>query len=277
MKGYTTREVADVLGLPTSTILTWTRNGLLSPRRGPRGAYVFSFQDVALLRSARELLHADISTRRVRETFERLREQLPAGRPLSAVSVSAAGGHIFAQDDEGTWEPGSGQLQIDFRESGSVPAPLPAPPKSEADAEALEADDWYDRAVDLEAFSSEAAKEAYGRALARDPEHADAHLNLGRLIHEEGDISRAEVHYRRALLAEPHNARAYYNLGVALDDEGHRTGAIEAYQSALRADAGLAVAHFNLSRLLEAAGRKAEALAHLATYKRLLEDDEAGS
>jgi len=277
MKGYTTREVADVLGLPTSTILAWTRNGLLSPRRGQRGAYVFSFQDVALLRSARELLHADISTRRVRETFERLREQLPAGRPLSAVSVSASGGHIFVQDDGGTWDPGSGQLQIDFRDTGPVAESLPAPHRGDGDSKDADADEWYDRAVDLEALSPGAAKEAYGRALARDPDHADAHLNLGRLIHEEGDVPRAEAHYRKALLADPDNARAYYNLGVALDDEDHRTGAIEAYQAALRTDPGLAVAHFNLSRLLEAAGRRAEALAHLATYKRLLADEETRS
>ena len=43
MKGYTTREVAEVLGLPTSKILSWTRSGLLTPQRNSRGAYLFSF------------------------------------------------------------------------------------------------------------------------------------------------------------------------------------------------------------------------------------------
>lgn len=272
MKGYTTREVADVLGLPTSTILTWTRSGLLTPRRGPRGAYVFSFQDVALLRSARDLLAADIPTRRVREALERLREQLPIGRPLSAVSVSAAGGRILVQDDHGMWEPGSGQIQIDFETRGAVPEPL-AGPRGSIDSRTLDADAWYDRAVDLEAATPEAAKEAYGRALTRDPDHAEAHLNLGRMLHEEGDVARAEIHYRKALLSDPRNARAYYNLGVALDDQGHSTGAVEAYQAALGLDPDLAVAHFNVSRLLEAAGRRAEALAHLAAYKRLVEGD----
>lgn len=272
MKGYTTREVADLLGLPTSTILTWTRSGLLSPRRGPRGAYVFSFQDVALLRSARDLLAADIPTRKVRETLQRLREQLPMGRPLSAVSVSASGGRILVQDDQGMWEPGSGQLQIDFETHGAEPEPLPGP-RGAMDSSRLDADAWYDRAVDLEAVTPEAAKDAYGRALAHNPDHAEAHLNLGRMLHEEGDLARAEIHYRKALLSHPRNARAYYNLGVVLDDQGHSTGAVEAYEAALRLDPDLAVAHFNVSRLLETAGRRTEALAHLAAYKRLVEGD----
>ncbi len=276
MKGYTTREVAEVLGLSTSTILTWARSGLLSPRRGPRGAYVFSFQDVALLRSARELLQADIPTRRVRAALERLQEQLPVGRPLSAVSVSSTGGHIFVRGEGDVWEPGSGQLQIDFQVAEPSSLPLPGPGEERAD-EDLDADGWYDRAVDLESESTEAAKAAYRQTLARDPDHAGAHLNLGRLLHEEKDVARAEIHYRKALLADPSHARAFYNLGVALYDQGHSAGAVEAYEAALRVDPDLAAAHFNLSGLLESAGRKAEALGHLAAYKRLVEGQSTGS
>ena len=55
MKGYTTKEVAEALGLPTSRILAWTRSGLIEPVRGPRGAHVYSFQDLVLLRTARGL------------------------------------------------------------------------------------------------------------------------------------------------------------------------------------------------------------------------------
>jgi DNA-binding transcriptional MerR regulator len=72
MKGYTTREVAEVLGLSTSKILSWTRSGLLTPQRGSHGAYLFSFQDIVLLRTARELLAKDVPARRVREALEAL-------------------------------------------------------------------------------------------------------------------------------------------------------------------------------------------------------------
>ena len=278
MKGYTTREVAEVLGLPVSRILSWTRRGLISPRRGARGAYVFSFQDIVLLRTARQLLDAKVPARRVRASLEALREQLPVGRPLSAVSISALGDRVLVQDDESTWEPDSGQLQIDFAVADVARTARPVAHRAfqeRGEDPAMSADDWYDSALDLEAVSAEDSIAAYRKAIALDEAHADAHLNLGRLLHETGELAAAEKHYRSAADADPHSARALYNLGVTLDDQGLGSAAGAAYQKALELDPFLAVAHFNLSRLFEAEGRKADALSHLATYKRLLESDEA--
>jgi len=278
MKGYTTREVAEVLGLPVSRILSWTRRGLISPRRGARGAYVFSFQDIVLLRTARELLDAKVPARRVRASLEALREQLPVGRPLSAVSISALGDRVLVQDDESTWEPDSGQLQIDFAVADVARTARPVAHRAfreRGEDPGMSADDWYDSALDLEAVSAEDSIAAYRKALALDEAHADAHLNLGRLLHETGELTEAETHYRSAADADPRSARALYNLGVALDDQGLGSAAIDAYEKALELDPFLAVGHFNLSRLLETEGRKADALNHLATYKRLLESDEA--
>src|SRR5262245_37249253 len=65
---------------------------------------------------------------------------------------------------------------------------------------AVPADVWYERAVAAEATDAAAgaAIALYGRALAANPEHADAHCNLGRLLHEAGDALGAESHYRLA-------------------------------------------------------------------------------
>jgi DNA-binding transcriptional MerR regulator/Flp pilus assembly protein TadD len=289
--GYSTKEVAEVLGLPSSTILSWTRAGLLSPERGPRGAYYFSFGDIAVLRSARELLSADVPVRRVKQTLEELRRQLPGGRPLSAVRLTASGSRVLVQDEGRVWDPESGQLVLDFAAEGETSVPksnhesdghaadsgsaIPTnvlPPGLAAAAPAPStADDWYDIGVDLEASDLAGARDAYAHTLALDPAHAEAHLNLGRLLHESGDVPGAEVHYRAALQADPESARAFYNLGVALEDRGRTPAALEAYEGALRLDAELAVAHFNASRLCEAQGREADALAHLAAYKRILD------
>jgi hypothetical protein len=46
---------------------------------------------------------------------------------------------------------------------------------------------------------------------------------------------------------------------------------MKAYRAALARDGLLATAHFNLSRLLESSGQAAEALNHLAEYRRLVE------
>jgi len=135
----------------------------------------------------------------------------------------------------------------------------------------LSADDRYDAAVDLEASDPAGASAAYREALILDPGHAEAHLNLGRLLHEQGILDEAEAHYRAAVAADPANARALYNLGVALEDRGSAAEAVGAYEAALGMDPDLAAAHFNLSRLHEATGRRADALGHLAAYKRILD------
>ncbi len=280
MKGYTTREVAEVLGLPSSRILAWTRSGLITPRRGERGAFFFSFQDLVLLRTAKELLDADVSSRKVREALEALREQLPVGRPLSAVTISAIGDRVLVQDEESLWEPNSGQLQIDFAVSELVESLEPVARRAlrERDGqEQMTADDWYDTALDLEAVATDEAITAYGRALLLDPMHSDAHLNRARPLLAGAQRRAADAHYREAADADPESARAFFNLGVALEDQDLRPGAVEAYQAALRLDKGLAVAHFNLSRLFERDGQKAEALSHLADYKRLLERGGIGA
>ncbi|HSG48542.1 MAG TPA: tetratricopeptide repeat protein, partial [Longimicrobiales bacterium] len=178
------------------------------------------------------------------------------------------------------WEPTSGQLTLDFAVSEVADATLPVARRAmEADGrdDGMTADDWYDTAVDLEAVSMDEAIDAYRRALELDPSHSDAHLNMGRLLHEAGRIEEAEEHYRRAVSADPESARAFYNLGVALEDQSAAAAAMEAYQAARRLDPELAVAHFNLSRLLEAEGRQPEALAHLAEYKKILDRGGIGA
>jgi len=304
MKGYTTREVAEVLGLPTSKILGWTRSGLLTPERGERGTYLYSFQDIVLLRAARELLDADVPTRRVKAALEALRAQLPVGRPLSAVHISALGDRILVRDDDAVWEPDSGQLRMDFAvaEVAKAAAPVAKRALSEArialdaqdtrsstgdaqddggedasDVDAASADDWYNTALDLEAVDVDDAMSAYRRALDLEPDHADAHLNLGRLLHEHGELTGAETHYRAAAAADTSGARPLYNLGVVLEDQGREVQAIAAYERALALDERLATAHFNLARLYESRGNEAGALSHLAAYKRLIARGETKS
>ena len=272
MTGYTTREVAEILALSVGQIRSYARSGLLSPCRGPRNEYRFSFQDIVVLRAASELLKARVHPRKVRRALSRLREQLPSGRPLTAVHITTDGDRVVVRDEETVWDPDSGQVVLDFSvaELATRAAPFARRVVQEGSlSEDLDPDEWYNLAHDLEAVSATDAKEAYGRAVALDASHAEAHLNLGRLLHEEGMLSEAESHYREAIAAAPAGAMSWYNLGVAFEDQKRKREAIEAYEQAIILDPSLASAHYNLSKLYEEEGTTSAAIRHLAEYRRL--------
>jgi tetratricopeptide (TPR) repeat protein len=149
---------------------------------------------------------------------------------------------------------------------------------------------WYARGCQLEADDRAAAIHAYRRAVTCDVHHADAHNNLGRLLHESGDLDGAERSYRLAIAAATGAARVagapagadagpgpgeaiyWFNLGVVLEDRGRLADAITAYRAALARYDRLADAHFNLARLLERAGDQVSARAairHLSAYRAL--------
>jgi Flp pilus assembly protein TadD len=134
---------------------------------------------------------------------------------------------------------------------------------------ALAAEGWYDLAYVLAATAPAVARAAYRRALELDGAHAHAHLNLGRLLHAEGDPAAALPHYRRAAALRGDEPTPQYNLGVALQDTGELDGAVDAYAKALALDPGFADAHFNLSGLYEQLGDRARALAELLAYRSL--------
>ncbi len=138
---------------------------------------------------------------------------------------------------------------------------------------------WYERGCALEASGSadaDAAIAAYRRAIAGRPDLADAHNNLGRLLHDRGDLAAAEACYRAALATDPQVALYHFNLGVVLEDQGRAEAAIEAYEQALARDTRLADAHFNLARQFERVARSGgdelllrRAVRHLARYREL--------
>ncbi len=272
MTGYTAREVAEILGLSVRQVRSYARSELLSPARGPRNEYRFSFQDIVVLRAASELLKARVHPRRVRRALHRLRGQLPRGRSLTEVHITTEGDRVVVRDRDTLWEPDSGQVLMGFdvADLASRAAPFTHRVIQEGSVtENLDPDGWYNLGHDLEAVSEADAREAYVRAVELEPGHAEAHLNLGRLLHQEGALAEAESHYRKALSAHPTGAMAWYNLGVVLEDQERTPEAVEAYEQAILFDADLASAHYNLSRLYEERGRTAEAIRHLAEYRRL--------
>ena len=133
------------------------------------------------------------------------------------------------------------------------------------------ADAWYDRAVELESSAPSEACAAYRRAISLNPRHADAHINLGRLMHEAGHTAKAARHYLQALWYQPRNATAAFNFGVALEDMGRVRQAVKAYQRCIASDAAFADAYYNLGTLLEKIDDRQCAICNLTKYKKLSE------
>ena len=102
---FTVREVSAMLGLTASQIRSYATKGFLQPERGPRGELRFGFQDLVILRTAGELSSAQVPQRKVRRVLERLREQLPRGRSLTAVRIAADGDRVVVRDGSAMWNP----------------------------------------------------------------------------------------------------------------------------------------------------------------------------
>ncbi|MEZ5332472.1 MAG: tetratricopeptide repeat protein [Thermoanaerobaculia bacterium] len=274
--GFGTRDVARLLGLRQARVQAWAREGLVHVGRNARGDFRFTFRDVVLLRTAKELLDSGLTTHKVRTALDALREQLPAGRALSGVRVAAAGGEVVAKSNDEAWEPVSGQRLLDFQVAELAEAVRPLARQAVEEAreseEELDAEAWFELALELEVAAPAEAIEAYHRTLEIDPEHADAHLNLGRLLHEQGEVSSAETHYRRALALRPDDATAAFNLGVALQDRKRWRAAVVAYRRAVEIDPGYADAFYNLAAVYAKLGDRALGIQNLKTYKELVED-----
>jgi tetratricopeptide (TPR) repeat protein len=271
VREYSTREVAEISSLPAPQIRRWARLGLVTPVKDQSGRWRFSFQDLALLRTAGKLLEARVSPARVTRTLHELRDQLPA-RPLSAVSLVVAGGRVIVRDRMASWVLESRQGVFGFEmDAGAEPsAPAAAVPGAAKSPATDSADSLYRSALDLElAGRPKEAEAAYAAAIEKNPKHVDARINLGRLVHAADRLREAESLYRRALEQEPDNALAAFNLGVVLEDQGEEPAAVDAYRRAIEIDDDHADAHFNLSRLLEQSGDRQAALRHLARFRRL--------
>lgn len=274
LPGYSTAEAARLVGLAPERVRSFVRSGFLEVRRGPRGEYRFSFQDLVVLRAARDLVRQNVPSRRVRSALNELRRRLPRGRSLAELRISAEGGEVVVRAEGEAWNPESGQLVLDFQVAELARRAQPLAPRVMRRAghpDALAADDWYALGEELEVTAPEEAVEAYRRCLELDADHADGHLNLGRLLHEDGRLKEAERHYRRALILRPKDATAAFNLGVALQDAGRLEEALAAYRRAVDAEPSYADAFFNMSGIYEELGKRATAFQNLKMYKKLTE------
>ena len=289
MTTYTLREIQEMLGISRSAITSLMAAGFVSPGRGQRREYRFTFQDVVMLRTAHSLREAHIPGRKILRSLRRLRDTLPAELPLSGLRITAAGNELAVRSGDTQWQVDSGQLLLDFevRPAGASvsilskpqprqgqatpPPPVRATPKKGAATPPSEDDPayWLERGTELEDRDPPAAEAAYRNALARAPGFADAYLNLGCLLCDAGRCAEAIGLYRRALRYCPGEALLHFNLAIALEDQGKPAEALASYEKCLELSRDFSDAHYNAALLYERLGQASKAIKHFSAVRRL--------
>jgi len=270
---YSVRDVERVLQLSPAVTRSLIRAGFVNPERGPRREFRFSFQDLIVLRTARALMQAKISVKRIRRSLESLRRELPDTLPLSGIAISALGDRVVVRDGDARWQVENGQYvlgldvtlqngvlhMVEHREEAARPEAAPQ--------------DWFSQGLALESSDTDAALEAYRQAAAAEPGNAAAWTNWGRLLHESGRTQEAADVYQRGRQSAGRDSLLLFNHGVLLEDLGDASAALQAYQGALEEDPEFADCHYNLARLYESMGKPQHAIRHLGQYRRLVSNE----
>ncbi len=261
---YTVQQAQKILGIPASSIRRLIGAGFVAPSRGARREYLFSFRDLVVLRMAKVLSDAGVTSRRMSAALRQLRQQLPESLPITGLRIRAVGHDVIVEERGSQWRAEDGQylLALDVTDSGgALSFDLPRDDHTPVD--------WFAHAFSLEDVDAEAAIVSYRKAIEHDPGHAGAYANLGRLLHEAGRIGDAQAVYRAGDEACAEDPILLYNFALFKEDQGLTNDAIELYHRALAADPTLGDAHYNLGLLYQSLRREREALRHFSAYRKL--------
>ena len=103
--------------------------------------------------------------------------------------------------------------------------------------------DAYNRLGD-----KKSAREAFRKAIELDESYAEAYLNLGLLLADDGQNEEAERFLRTATLLNPNSHKAHGRLGILLQELGRYSEAEEELRRAVKIDPTDAIANSYLNR-----------------------------
>jgi tetratricopeptide (TPR) repeat protein len=261
---------------------------LLRPDRARAKARAFEFRDLVAARRLRELLERGVPLRQIHRGVQAVRARHPElDRPVAALDVWPAGAPRVVLRAAGVLAETDGQLVLDFAGSevgARISALEPAAragkgaPDASADASGAKetAAEWFEVGcrLDSEPKTFAEAIDAYQRALAADPDHADSHCNLGSIYYTLGRRGPARACFERALGVDASHVEANLNLATMLEEEERNELALRHYKRALASDPFYADAYVSAALLYEKLGLRRAAREH---WRRYLQIDPGGS
>lgn len=122
---------------------------------------------------------------------------------------------------------------------------------------------------DINAKTTEQAKEAFQKELEIDPKNAAAHYVLGELAAKEENYDEAITHFSEAAKLNPNFAEAYLGWGFTLVALKRYQEALDPLRMAERLTPGNPAVHYSLAQALIRTGQKEEAEKEFAIHRNL--------
>jgi len=260
---FTTRSAARILAVSPDRIRYWVKRRLIQPSATEGRQYRFAFNDLLVMRLAKELLPSRRHLETIQRCFDRVRGLIGPARPMTSLRLCNEDGRIVVRERRIAFEAESGQLILDF---DSLPAAFAADEEPNAKRTRPPAR--------VSAASQEAllARRMFTELLASGARNAEVHLKIAAVLERDADLSAALKHLLSAAAIEPSNAEVHERLGTLYRGRGEDDNAIRSFQRALECDPTLIGPHRNLAELYEQSGRKRDALRHLSAVNRLTRD-----
>ena len=205
---FSTRAAARILAISPDRIRYWVKRSLVRPLT--RGRQMrFGFDDLLVMRLAKELLPTRHHLDPVRRCLERVRGMFGPARPVTSLRLANYDGQIVVRDGNVMVEAMSGQILLNFE------AP-PAPGKVEERFGPARVRERFEEARRLAESDPLRALTLYSELLGREPGNFEAHIDLAGLLEREGDLAGSLRALLGAAAIVPTNADVHHPPGPAL-------------------------------------------------------------
>jgi DNA-binding transcriptional MerR regulator/Flp pilus assembly protein TadD len=259
--GYGFGAAAAILGISESRLRYWSQSGFIGPSVREGGKQVFSFQDLAAVKAAKELIDRGFSTADIRRAIDRVRSTLPGiDRPLEHLRVAFNGtelvliedGAAFALSGQRVFDFGLGELRARATGWGRTTPIRSAPEANDLTSSNSTATETAGEPVTT-TTAAVGKPDRTGKAAAKAKTAYDW-FQEGLSQENHGRVDDAAGAYRRALKLDPGLGAAHTNLGTLAHRRGDVAEARASFEAALAVDPEQPEARYNLAHLLCEAG-----------------------